>query len=132
MRAVTVGPVGFVAVGANIADDGALAWVSPDGTTWTSVPDAVSLHAYGLPIRMLSVTPVGDALVAVGWKSDAGNGSGVAWASRDGLDWLRAPEASTLFGAEMAGVTATATVIVGVGTLGYPDNDAAAVWLSGR
>jgi hypothetical protein len=132
MRAVARGGPGFVAVGLSAADDRATAWTSTDGSAWEAVPDSDAFHSYTLPVRMVSVTEVDGLLVAVGWKSDAGNGSAVAWVSQGGRAWTRAPDAASFSGAEFTGVAAADGVIVAVGTLGYPDNDASAVWFSRR
>ena len=131
MRAVTADSTGFEAVGLGSADDQAQAWISPDGSDWQVVPDSPALHVGHLPMRMFAVAPSNVGLVAVGWKSDAGNGSGVAWISSDGIRWKRSPDLPTLFGAEMTGVVSTGPRLVGVGTSGYPDNDNASVWTSG-
>ncbi len=55
MRAVAVTPSGFLAVGLNGHDDGALAWTSPDGLDWTASPDQPAFHYFTLPLRMQSV-----------------------------------------------------------------------------
>lgn len=130
MRAVTTDSAGFVAVGLGSADDQAQAWVSHDGNDWQVVPDSPALHVGQLPMRMYAVAPSNVGLVAVGWKSDAGNGSGVAWISSDGLGWLRILDLPTFSGAEITGVVAGGPGLVGVGSSGYPDNDNAAAWTS--
>ena len=75
---------GFVAVGFGIDDARAAAWTSADGSAWTTVPDQPAFEALGKPVRMAAVASNGAGLVAAGWKSDAGNGSGVVWRSPDG------------------------------------------------
>ena len=132
MRAVAAGGPGYVAVGLSAADDRAMAWTSADGSAWELAPDSAAFQSYTLPVRMVSIANVDGLLVAVGWKSDAGNGSAVAWVSRDGRAWTRAPDIASFSGAELTGVAVANAVIVGVGTLGYPDNDASAVWISRR
>jgi hypothetical protein len=80
---------------------------------------------------MYAAAPSSVGLVAVGWKSDAANGSAVVWISPDGTRWQRTPDLPTFFGAEITGVVAAGPGLVGVGTGGYPDNDNASVWTSG-
>jgi hypothetical protein len=131
MRAVTADSAGFEAVGLGSADDQAEAWVSRDGNDWQVVPDSTALHVGHLSMRMFAVAPSDVGLVAVGWKSDAGNGSGAAWISPDGIRWQRSPDLPTFYGAEVTGVVSKGPGLVGVGTSGYPDNDIASVWTSG-
>ncbi len=130
VRAVAAGGPGFVAVGAAAADDRALAWTSPDGATWAAVPDGPAFENGGAAIRMLGVSGSPGGLAAVGWRSDAGNGSAVAWSSSGGRDWRRSPQATSFSGGEMDGVAASGQLTVAVGLTGYPDNDAARVWLN--
>ena len=91
MRAVAATPAGFVAVGFGIDDTRAAAWMSPDGSAWTAVPDQPAFEALGKPIRMAAVASNGGGLVAEGWKSDAGNGSGIVWRSPDGTRGSASP-----------------------------------------
>jgi hypothetical protein len=128
MRAVVAGASGFVAVGLNGDDAGALAWTSPDGRVWTAVPDAPSLHYYTSPIRMQTIAATGDGYLAGGWRSDAGNGSAVAWASADGVSWTQMPWQPSFSGGEISGVAAADGTIVAVGRTGYPDNNQATIW----
>jgi hypothetical protein len=131
MRAVAAGPNGFVAVGLNGHDDGALVWTSPNGRVWTAVADQPSLH-YASAVRMQSVVATSTGFVAGGWRSDAGNGSAVAWTSADGLTWTQMPWQPSLSGGEMTGVAATGGTIVAVGRTGYPDNNQATIWAGSR
>jgi hypothetical protein len=130
MHALTAGGPGLVAVGTGKADDRAAVWTSTDGTTWQAAPDDPSFHHYGAPVRMASVTSSTNGLVVVGWRSDAANGSGVVWRSADGADWREDPDQVSLLGGDLSGVVAGRSLLVGVGTAGYPDNDQAAVWLA--
>jgi hypothetical protein len=132
MRAVAVGPTGFVAVGFGIDDVRAAAWTSPDGATWTSVPDQPAFAALGEPVRMAAVASSGAGLVAAGWKSDAGNGSGAVWRSADGATWERVPNQVSMSGASLAGVAFHGDAPIVAGTSGYPDNDQASAWFEGR
>ena len=132
MRAVVAGGPGFVAVGSGAADDRAMAWTSPDGVDWTAVPGVTSFLNYTLPIRAHAVAATGSGLVAVGWKSDGGNGSAVAWTSPDGVRWDRVPDVPSFSGGEMDGIASVGSGLVAVGLTGYPDNDAAYAWTSAR
>ena len=132
LRAVTAAGGGFLAVGLRATDDGAAAWQSADGRAWNMVPDQSSFRIGTSPARMVAVAEVRDGFVAVGWKSDAGNGSAAAWTSADGAAWSRDPPDTSFSGAEMAGIATSGTATVAVGTSGYPDNDAASMWLRTR
>ena len=131
MRAVAATPAGFVAVGFGIDDTRAAAWTSTDGSAWTAVPDQPAFEALGKPVRMAAVASNGAGLVAAGWKSDAGNGSGVVWRSPDGNVWERVPDQVSLSGASLAGVTFAGDAPIVAGTTGYPDNDQASTWFEG-
>jgi hypothetical protein len=120
---------GFVTVGLNGTDSGAAVWVSGAGG-WHAVADQDAFRYDTNPLRMLDVTVAGSTLVAVGWRSDAGNGSAVAWTSRDGSVWTRDPVQPMFYGATASAAATTAGgSVAAVGTAGYPDNDAAAVWM---
>jgi hypothetical protein len=129
MRAVTAVGAAFIAVGLNADDTGAAVWSSRDGIEWLAVPEQESFQAHGQPIRMAAVARSANGLVAVGWKSDGGNGSAVVWNSPDGIEWRRTEGVPSFSGAEMDGVTAGPVGLVAVGTSGYPDNDQAQVWI---
>jgi hypothetical protein len=129
MRAVTAGPAGFVAVGLDGADNGALAWTSPDGITWTAVPDQPSLHYYSLPMRMQAVLATPDGFVAGGWRSDAGKGSSVTWTSADGVSWRPPTWEPSFSGGQITGLGMAGGSVVAVGRSGYPDWNQAAIWL---
>lgn len=128
MRAVTWTGTAFVAVGYGVADDRAMAWVSPDGSTWTTQPTSPALENHGKAIRLLAVATGNGTLLGAGWKSDAGNGSGVVWTSADGTSWDRLPDQVSMSGASLSGATLSGTLPVVVGTSGYPDNDQASAW----
>ncbi|HEY3336334.1 MAG TPA: hypothetical protein VGK16_13965, partial [Candidatus Limnocylindrales bacterium] len=113
------------------ADDRAMAWTSPDGTAWTAQPTTPSLENHDKPIRLLAIAAGHGTLLGAGWKSDAGNGSGVVWSSPDGVTWERLPDQVSMSGASLAGVALVGSLPVVVGTSGYPDNDQASAWLQG-
>ncbi len=130
MRAVVVTASGFVAVGLDSHDMGALAWTSPDGLAWTAAPDQPAFHYFQLPLRMQSVIDGPSGLVAGGWRSDVAKGSAVTWTSTDGVTW-RGPIWETSFsGGQITGLTVSAGAVVAVGRTGYPDLNRAAVWIS--
>jgi hypothetical protein len=131
MRAVTATPGGFVAVGFGIEDTSAAAWTSPDGAAWTPAASQPAFEALGKPVRMAAVASNDAGLVAAGWKSDAGNGTGVVWRSRDGMTWERVPDQVSMSGASLAGVTFHGDAPIVAGTSGYPDNDQASAWFEG-
>ncbi len=132
LRAVTPLGSGFLAVGLRSADDGAAAWRSADGVSWVAVPDQPAFRFGTAPARMVALAQSGDEIVGVGWKSDAGNGSATAWNSADGLAWSHDASDTSFSGAQMAGAAASRFGVVAVGTAGYPDNDAAQMWLRPR
>ena len=77
---------GYVAVG-DTGRGNAAVWLSPDGATWTRVPD----HATLRDATMVDVRALDDgSLVAVG--SDPKNAF-VVWTSPDGRTWTRGPAA---------------------------------------
>ena len=128
MRAVTWTGTSFIAVGYATADDRAMSWTSPDGETWTAQPTSPSLENHGKAIRLLAIAAGDGTLLGAGWKSDAGNGSGVVWTSVDGVAWERLPDQVSMSGASLAGATLAAGLPVVVGTSGYPDNNQASAW----
>lgn len=129
MRAVAAGPSGFVAVGTNGHDDGAMAWTSPDGRAWTAAPDQPALRYYSLPLRMQAVAAAPGGFVAGGWRSDAGKGSAVTWTSADGVTWQGPAWESSFSGGQIRGVAVVDGSAVAVGRTGYPDWNQAVTWL---
>jgi hypothetical protein len=130
MRAVAVTASGFVAVGQNGRDDGALAWTSPDGLVWTAVPDQPAFHYLSMPVRMQTVVAGPTGLIAGGWRSDAGNGSAVTWTSADGVTWSGPVWEPAFSGGQISGLGVSGGALVAVGRTGYPDNNQAAIWVS--
>jgi hypothetical protein len=123
MLSVTAGGPGLVAVGADLHPESLAetpVWTSPDGITWTRVPDDATVRG-----ALTSVTAGGRGLVAVG--------SGISeamtvWTSVDGITWSQVPHddaASGRWPDWMNGVT-----VGGPGLLafGVQDGDAA-VWV---
>ncbi len=125
------GGAGWIAVGASNDDTAAApVWRSGDAVEWSLVPPEDSRTNLGSPIRMTAVTAGSAGLVAVGWKSDGGNGSAVAWQSTDGVAWRRAEAIPEFSGGGAASVTSVGGRYVAVGSLGWPDDRIATVWLS--
>jgi hypothetical protein len=129
MRAVAVTPAGFVAVGLNGHDDGARAWTSRDGLVWTAVPDQPAFHYFSFAVRMQAIVADSAGLVAGGWRSDAGNGSALAWTSADGVTWAGPTWQPSFSGGQITGLRNSGQLIVAVGRTGYPDNNQARVWV---
>ena len=100
MLAVTVGGPGLVAVGADYLPSEAETpvWTSPDGITWTRVPNDVGVFGGGAWIG--SVTEGGPGLIAIGGMYGSGN-KDVVWASVDGITWSRVPDDDALFGSRV-------------------------------
>ncbi|HET7026465.1 MAG TPA: hypothetical protein VFI28_02110 [Candidatus Limnocylindrales bacterium] len=132
MRAVIATPSGFVAVGLNGHDDGALAWTSSDGVEWTAAADQPAFHYFSSPVRMQAVLSGPSGLVAAGWRSDAGKGSAVAWTSPDGRTWQGPAWETSFSGGQITGLASSEAGIVAVGRNGYPDWNQAAIWTAVR
>ncbi len=130
MLGVAATASGFVAVGQNGNDDGALAWTSPDGLVWTAAPDQPAFHYFSMPVRMQAVVAGPTGLVAGGWRSDAGNGSAVTWTSADGLAWNGPVWEPSFSGGQISRLAVGSGGLVAVGRIGYPDNNQAAIWMS--
>lgn len=111
INGVTAGPSGLVAVGGyemteigchagEPGDCHAVVWTSPDGATWTQVPDDAAVFGDTVDKQMMSaVTAVGSDLVAVGTT---------VWTSPDGINWLRVFHDTSLSGAEQTGMRSLA------------------------
>jgi hypothetical protein len=142
MFSATAGGPGVVAVGGECDQqlDGsrcsdAAVWTSPDGFTWSRVPDVDAIFSTSGAEGdwnevMLSVTAGGPGLVAVGFDlvTDCGFDSAV-WTSPDGLTWSRVPDERGCSGGvydRMLSVTVGPSGLVAVGEEHSPD--AAAVW----
>jgi len=81
MLSVTAGGPGVVAVGFDSVDDcgwDSAVWTSPDGLTWSRVPDERNCVPFGPYDRMLSVTVGPSGLVAVGEEHSPG-GAAAVW-----------------------------------------------------
>ncbi len=119
----------LVAVGSDPDERLAMAWLSVDGSAWTSAPDEASRrHPNGGKIRMTDVVVSGDELVAIGNWVGLQFGQGTSWRSRDGLEWDRAPVQPSLAQAEPAAVVGVGGDLVAVGTFGAPDNYLPRAW----
>jgi hypothetical protein len=94
LQVVRGGP-GFIGVGSQAGLDnlyGALAWSSPDGTSWTESPTVPAADGAG----MLGVLPFEGGFLAVGASRDeVGGVDGRVWRSDDGVVW-RASQTATL------------------------------------
>lgn len=129
MEAVIATPSGWLAVGSRDGALSAASWTSTDGLTWHAGPESPALRNLGGTIRMLGVAADGAGYVAAGWRDSAGNGNAVVWTSPDGRTWTRMPDDDSFSGGGMAGVTVRDGRIVAIGTVGWPDDHFATVWL---
>jgi hypothetical protein len=132
MSSVTVGGPGLVAVGmAGSADHPhAAVWTSPDGFTWSRVPDDESVFRGAGPREaggqaMENVAANGQSLVAVGYD---GEGAAV-WTSQDGISWSRVPNENGLAAGWVSSVTFGGPGLVAVGNDGADGGSDAAVWV---
>jgi hypothetical protein len=125
LLSVTVGGPGLVAVGAdswplNLAETPV--WTSPDGITWTRVPNQGVDRG-----TMTSVVAGGPGVVAVGNFGDYAFTNG-AWTSPDGITWSRAIDDDAVFAGEdwIHDVTVAGPGLLAVGDHGGD----AAVWVT--
>ena len=131
VRSITTVGDGFVAVGVvgtAQKPSGAVAWTSPDGSSWTRVDDPS--FADGIAVSVVPA-PFG-GLVAVG--SDVARRDAVAWTSPDGRRWTRAPnEASREHSggfAWMTDVVAIGDAVIGIGDYQGLQRGTATSWVS--
>ncbi len=170
MHSVTVGGPGLVAVGSDgflETDRGQLTdyddftgvaavWTSVDGLTWSRVPADEAVFGGEHDQLMLSVTPAGSGLVAVGraW-APAGDSlfiddsAASVWTSDDGITWFWIGYDEAVLGSEdnspfllsdgpvfteyrqfMSGVAATSSGVVAVGADWSGPSHGAAVWMA--
>ncbi len=128
MRAVMATASGFLAVGLNGHDDGAMSWSSPDGLTWTAAPDQPSFHYGQLAMRMQAVVGWEGGYLAGGWRSDQAKGSAVTWTSADGVTWQPWVWEPAFSGGQITGVAMLGSTAIAVGRTGYPDWNQATIW----
>ena len=131
---VTAGGPGFVAVGIGGSSDlDAAVWTSPDGLSWTPVPDEDAVFGGEGDQWMFSVTAGGPGLVAVGAERTT-DFDGAVWTSPDGLSWTRVPHDETVFGGdygqEIVDETSGGPGLVAVGSDGPSSAARPAVWTS--
>ena len=143
MWSVTLGGPGVVAVGwawYGIEQYRAAVWTSPDGVTWTQVPDGPNLRGgVGWATFMYAVASSDAGFVAVGNESSLGLETDPAvWTSADGLIWSRVTDPEGKLARPGAQVMAAVAIgpdgLVAVGwegAAGYTDADAR-VWMVPR
>lgn len=131
VRAITAFGDGFVAVGVvGPAQEpaGAVAWMSPDGRTWSRVDDPS--FADGIAVSVVPAPFPG--VVAVG--SDIERRHAVAWTSADGLRWSRAPdEVSREHSGGFAWMTDVVTIddrVIAIGTFQGLQRGTGTSWVS--
>ncbi len=133
MVSVTVGGPGLVAVGMGRSSFDAAVWTSPDGISWSRVPDGEDVLKGEGDQQIRRVTAGGPGLVAVGVDFSGGDGDAAVWTSPDGISWSRVPHDEAVFGGEgfqaMSGVVVGGPGLVAVGSDLTGDDDGA-VWTS--
>ncbi len=130
IEAVIATDSGWLAVGSRDDQREAATWTSRDGLLWTAAPSGDGLRNHGGRVQMLGVTADGPGFVAVGDKDSVGNGDATTWTSPDGVTWLPGPDLPSFSGGGMAAVAALGGRVVAVGSVGWPDDHIARVWLS--
>jgi len=140
MNGIVAGGPGLVAVGYDNsaagwagANSNAAVWTSPDGLTWTRVPDSEVFGDYRWQ-TMTAVAAGGPGLVAVGYDGIATNHDAAVWTSPDGVIWARVPHDEAVFGGPeaqaMNAVVAAGPGLVAVGYAGVVNDPDTAVWTS--
>jgi hypothetical protein len=140
MTSVIAGGPGLVAVGWDLGrySADAAVWTSPDGLTWSRVPDDEGVFGGSSHQAMWGVTAGGPGLVAVGEdrSRDREDGDVAVWTSADGITWSRVPHDQENLGTgQVTSVTtADSGLLVAVGNEGNMESggsgDDAAVWTS--
>ncbi len=128
MTTVVAGPGGFVSGGwAGVVNQPGSArfWTSPDGSSWTRLPDTPAM-ADG---RVAAIAAGPGGLVAVGTTGPVGHATGSAvWRSADGRSWERVDGGDMFRAGQMASVAAGGPGYVAVGS--DLASRAAMIWLS--
>lgn len=99
IEAVAVGPQGAVAVGTitTSGDVDGMAWFSPDGQNWRTVPLGGPAGFTGRAEQVVnSVTATAGGFVAVGADDGGERRVAVAWTSADGVTWQREPPSADM------------------------------------
>ena len=118
---------GYLAVGRS--GDGAGAWRSSDGRSWTQAPSAGGIATPHL--RLLSVTNWKGGFVAAGYVgAEFGEADAAFLTSPDGRTWTLAPTSPATRSARAVSVTATGAELVAVGSTGPGSTGPAAIWTS--
>ena len=104
MHSVIAGGPGLVAVGSEGSgfESHPVVWVSPDGFTWTRLPNDEDVFGGPGNQRMHSVTAGGPGLVATGSRHLSADpfspAVAVVWVSADGYTWTRIAHDEDVFG----------------------------------
>ena len=136
MRGLAVGGPGLVAVGWSGSWDDAVAavWTSPDGVTWSRVPDDGRASDGAWNGQMWAVTAGGSGLVAVGYDGLDGDFDAAFWTSSDGVTWSRVRDdgraSDGAWNGQMWAVTAGGPGLVAVGSARPGEDSDAAVWVT--
>ncbi len=128
MTVVASGPDGMLAggsVGPELLERHARLWRSPDGATWTPVPDDPAFDG----AEVTALIPVDDGWLALGRIGTGQRTSGsVAWRSPDGKRWTRIDDPALAKGWVRAVTRAADGSVVAVGS--EPDEIGAYTWRS--
>ena len=119
MLAVAAGGPGFVAVGTGA--DGAAAWTSTDGLTWTAVADGPDLKG----ATMDAVTTTSNGFEAAGYDSDGAR----LWSSTDGSTWSRDGVLPSAARTQATAVASIGQTVVVVGRASPSGTDQAYIWV---
>jgi hypothetical protein len=124
LTGITAGGHGYVGVGTALDTDpwqGAeglslhgVVWTSPDGRSWSRVPDEDLFHAAS-GVDAPAVAMAGGRLVAVGAITEESGTTSIAWWSDDGRTWSRV-HAPQLAEGPTGGVVAVRDGVMAVGT----------------
>lgn len=122
---------GVVVVGSTVDRRQAVTWVSNDLLHWTRAPDESSRQHSGGFAWMTDVVAIGDQAIAVGDVQGLQRGTAVSWVTRDGLSWVKSPEAPVQEGAEFyAIIPSSSGDALAVGAFGAPDSYVPDVWIT--
>lgn len=119
---------GFVAVGDNFTTGNGAVWLSPDGMTWSRVPDDSAPSSTGRAHMNAVTRSAAGHFVAVGTDSTDRTTPAV-WTSPDATAWTRLPLGLLADNDESAEINDIATTRDGLVAIGQIES-AAAIWTS--
>lgn len=128
MWSVAAAGSNLVAVGDQPRPGATAVWTSPDGMTWSRVPDDEGTFSNTV---IDTLTDDGSQVIATGltWSSDPVGNLAAMWTSPDGMTWTRVGDDDPVgsLGAEIFGVAAAGSRMVAVGSDASPAGPA--VWV---